>query len=476
MTTITITREIPLDDSWDVIVAGGGPAGCMAATAAAREGARTLLVEATGCLGGMGTSGLMNQWMSFTDWSNLVIRGLAECVFNACKAGIPHAPQGDLQPIDAELLKRVYDEMVTGAGAEVLFNTQLAGVEMLEAGTVSALLLANKAGLRAYRAKVYVDCTGDGDLAAWAGAEFMHGDEHGELMPVTHLFTLCNVDPYAYQYGPQMVPMMEAEVTTVEGKTERGQIRDVSKPMVAELILASGKYPEIPDSFVVPVVVGPGMVGFNAGHQWDIDGTQPAMVSQALIRGRKMAKAFRDAFAEFLPAAFANAHLAATGSILGVRETRRILGDYVLTVEDYCSKRAFPDEICRNGFFMDIHPNKAEHQDEVEGKPLYDSAEKYASLKPGETHSIPYRILTPKGLRNVLVAGRCVSTERPVNGAVRTMPVCLGMGEAAGLAAALAAQGSGDVHQVDTRILCRRLLEEGGYLPGAEAELATCAE
>jgi len=438
-------RSLPLDDSWDVIVAGGGPAGCTAAAAAAREGARTLLFEQTGCLGGMGTSGLLNQWMSFTDWNRMIIRGLGERVFEACRAGIPHAPKGDCQPIDTELLKRVYDELVTRHGAEIRFNTFVAGVETDGAGGVAALLVAGKAGLQAFRAGVYIDCTGDGDLAAWAGAEAHRGDPRtGELMPTTLCFTLGNVDPYAYQHGPPLWPT------------------------VVEQIVGSGRYTaDIPDRFLVPVVVGPGLIGCNAGHQWDVDSADPRSVSRALLQGRRTAKAFRDALAEFHPRAFANSHLVATAAALGVRESRRIIGDYVLTVDDYYARRGFPDEICRNAYCIDIHPSKAEHADELDGRTRNDTA-RYAPLKPGETHGIPYRCLTPRGVRNLLVAGRCISCERAVQGAVRIMPVCLAMGEAAGLAAALAVRGDGDVHAVDTRRLCRRLVEEGGFLPDAD--------
>ncbi len=436
-------KSMTFNDSWDVIVIGGGPAGCTAAAAAGSEGAKTLLVEATGCLGGMGTAGRLNQWMSFTNWYDMIIRGLAQRIFDTCKAGIPHAPKGDLQPIDTELLKRVYDEMVTEFGVQVLFHTILASVEMGENGVVDAVILANKAGLSAYKAKVYIDCTGDGDLAAWAGAEFAKGDETNELMPATLCFTMANVDMYGYQYGDKLYPT------------------------IADKIMDSGNCPDIPDRFIVPVVVGPGIIGMNAGHIWDVDSNDPFGVSNAMIKGRKIAGAFRNAFADLHPA-FANSYLAATGDLLGIRESRRIIGDYLLTVDDYYNRQSFDDEICRNAYCIDIHTSKKEHADELAGKTKNDSS-RYESLKPGESHGIPYRCLTPRGLRNVLVAGRSISCERLVQGAIRIMPVCLGLGEAAGVAAALAANGNCDVHQVDPRVLCHRLIAEGGYLPGAKA-------
>jgi len=434
--------SLPLDDSWDVVVFGGGPAGCTAAAAAAREGAKTLLVEATGALGGMGTSGLVPAWCPFTDKERIVYGGMAEKVLKGCMAGMPHvAPDRfDWTPIDAELLKRIYDDLVTGHGATVRFNTLLTRVECDTDGHADVAVVASKAGLTALRAPVYVDATGDADLAAWAGAEFEKGDDEGDLQPATHCFTLTNVDMYAYQHC--------------------GGIKYSKHGNAIEKIVASGKYPDIPDTHACNNVVGPGAIGFNAGHVWDVDNTDPATVSKALMQGRKIAAAFRDACAEFFPEAFANAHLTQTGSLLGIRETRRVIGDYYLTIDDFANLRSFPDEICRNSYYIDVHHKKTEKGDPNAGKV------KAIHLKRGESHGIPYRCLTPKGLANVLVAGRSISTDRAVQGSTRVMPVCLAMGEAAGLAAAMAARDtSHDVHAVDTARLRVKLKEHGAYLP-----------
>jgi len=437
-------RELPLDDSWDVIVVGGGPTGCTAAAAAAREGARTLLIETTACLGGSGTSALVPAWCPFSDKEKIIYRGLAEKVFNASKEGVLHIGAKDLDwvPIDAEKLKRVYDTLVTEAGASVLFQTFLTAVETDGEGSVTALVVSNKSGLTALRAKVYVDCSGDADLAAWAGAEFQKGDEVGQMQPGTHCFILTNVDEYAYKNGPDLGWW------------------DPDSPIHA--ILESGRYPEIPDKHMCHNIVGPGSVGFNAGHVWDVDNTKPETVSVALMKGRKLALAYRNALAEFHPAAFGGAFLVATGSVLGIRETRRIEGDYILKAEDYIERRTFSDEICRNSYFIDLHLTKEEAKtsDELE------MATRFNRYEKGESHGIPYRCLTPRGLKNVLVAGRSISCDRSVQGSVRVMPVCLAMGEAAGIAATHAMELSEpDVHQIDTTRLRRRLREEGAYLP-----------
>lgn len=454
MKTHTLTNHsIPLDDSWDVIVAGGGPAGCTAAAAAAREGAKTLLIESGGGLGGSGTSALVPAWCPFSDKEKIIYRGLAERVFEDSKAGVAHVAKGSLDwvPIDPERLKRVYDNLVTSSGATVLFNTFLSAVEKDEQGGVSTIIVSNKNGLSALQAKVYVDCTGDADLSAWAGAEFDQGDSSGNVMPATHCFVLTNVDEYAYR--------------NIYGNGQALHAGNPDSPIFK--IIESGKYPLIPDSHICNNLIGPGTVGFNAGHLWMVDNTNPESVSRALIQGRKMAIQFRDALAEYCPEAFANAFLVMTGNQMGIRETRRIIGDYVLTLDDYVARRSFPDEICRNSYFIDVHhalDNVAKHN-----ASRSQGLENAMHYEKGESHGIPYRSLAPKGLRNVLVAGRSISCERIVQGSVRVMPVCLAMGEAAGMAAAHAALLPGhDVHAVDVTRLRIRLREEGAYLPDGE--------
>jgi len=443
------SRGILLDEGWDVIVVGGGPSGCTAAAAAAREGARTLLVEATGMLGGMGTAGLVPAWCPFSDGEKMIYRGLAQRVFEATKARMPHVAPDALNwvPIDPEALKVVYDELVAEAGVTVRFFTSLVGVECQEPGAAATLIVGSKAGLTAFRAAVYVDATGDGDLAAWAGAEFEKGGPGGTLQPATHCFQLGGVHEYHYRHGP-----------VLHGHNQQSPIYDV---------LESGRYPLIPDAHMCNNLVAPSTVGFNAGHVWDVDNTDPASVSRAMVEGRRTAAAFRDALAEFHPTAFAGSFVAATAPLMGIRETRRIIGDYCLTVEDYKARRSFPDEICRNAYFIDVH----HRADQARTFKPRDTEHEHRTMRygPGESHGVPYRCLTPRGLRNVLVAGRCISSDRATNGSVRVMPVCLATGEAAGMAAAVAGEKhQGDVHAVDADHLRKRLRDEGAWLPDVQ--------
>ena len=447
MKTTPLNLSIPLDDAWDVIVAGGGPAGSAAATAAARQGARTLLIEGSGCLGGMATAGLVPAWCPFTDGEKIIYRGLAERVFTECKAAMPHVRDeihGWL-PLDPERLKRIYDNLVTSAGAQVLFHTTACAVQTRDRD-LTAVVTAGKAGLAAFGARVFVDATGDADLCAWAGAPFEKGDARGETQPATLCFILSNVNTWSFHFS--------------------GRYRGCGdKPWSpTHQIMASGRYKEIPDLHLCPSVIGPGTVGFNAGHIWDVDSACPASVSKAMMEGRRIAAAYRDALAEFDPETFGAAYLAATAPVMGIRESRRIVGDYTLTLDDYLARRSFDDEIGRNCYLIDIHTAKAEIEGNRKGHSFV--AGRYEAYKTGESHGIPYRCLLPKTLRNVLAPGRAISCERPVQGSARVMPACLAMGEAAGAAAALAArQASPNVHAVPPQELRSILRQHGAWLP-----------
>jgi len=444
MALYPFTQNIPIETGWDVIVVGGGPAGCTAAIAAAREGAKTLLVEQTQSLGGSGTTALVPAWCPFTDQKQIIYRGLAEKIFRASQLSTPHVPatQLDWVAINPEHLKRIYDDLVTEAGVTVLFQTFLSSVQTDQDGAVDAIIVSNKGGLQALQAKVYIDCTGDGDLAAWAGAEFQKGDEiSGEMQPGSLCFVLSNVDEAAIARTPQWHAKCH---------------------LTMKQILASGRYPEIPDLHLCHNKLGPCTYGFNAGHLFLVDNTKPDSISHAVVQGRKIADAYRRALAEFLPEAFGNAFLVSTGAQIGIRETRRIVGDYLLNLDDYLKRRTFDDEICRNSYPIDVHTTA----EEARCKKEVNAMDRFENYRPGESHGIPFRCLTPKGLRNVLVAGRNVSCDRLVHASIRVMPVCLAMGEAAGMAAALAADAqTPDVHAVNTARLRERLRAEGAYLP-----------
>jgi len=420
-----------------VIVVGGGPAGCAAAASAAREGAKTLLIEGTASLGGMGTNGLVPFWCGFSNGGDLCSTGIGKTVLEALQKKMPLEKVGEKGgAIDAEALKRVYDDLVTGSGADVLFQTALSAVDTDGDGRVKAVIVSNKGGLKAYTADVFVDCTGDADLTAWAGGEFELGDELGEMQCATMCFTLTNVDMDEY-----------AKIKTHRVIYPNG-----------------GKYPLIPDDHCVTAVVGPGAVGFNAGSLYGVNGTDPEDVSRTLIKGRRLVEQIVACIKERLPGAYRNAHLDKTQALLGIREGRRIKGDYKLCQEDYHSRRVFPDEIARNCYNFDCHETPTELEKIRRGEALPIKAEEFV-YSPGESHGIPYRSLVPQKLKNVIVAGRCICAERRMQGTTRIMAACLATGEAAGMAAAQALDmGEPDMHRVDTERLRARLREVGAYI------------
>jgi hypothetical protein len=433
--SMRLQKKIPVDSRWDVIVVGGGPSGCAAATAAAREGANTLLIEAMGVLGGMGTAGLVPSWTPVTDGEKFVYGGIAEKVIRESKKGVPQTPADrfDWLPINAEYLKTVYDGLMKEYKVNVRFYTRLAAVEMKSNSEIEAIAVAGKSGLTACKAKVYVDCTGDGDLATWAGAKVFKGNEKGETQLPSFCFALSNVNVEAFHKAPNL------------------HYTNQNSPIYQ--ILKSGEFPLIIDNHAVTPMIANGTVQFNIGHMRGLDPTNPDSLTEAMFRGRQMVVQYHQALKKYLPAVYGESFIANTCSLLSVRETRRIEGDYIFTIDDWVARRDFDDGIGRNNYYVDVHI----------GDSMND--ERYAHYKKGETHGIPYRILTPGGLTNLLVAGRCISTDSLSFGSLRVMPPCLVTGEAAGLAAALASKQSGhNVHKVDIRQLRKRLKEEGQYI------------
>lgn len=433
---------IGLNEEYDVIVCGGGPAGCTAAVAAAREGAKTLLLEASGMLGGMATLGMVNAWTPVHDGIRVVHGGLAKKIIEENRATMPHLSpdKWNWVTINYEPLKVQLDKLVTESGAEVLFHSSICGVEMKDERNIDVVLVANKAGLTAYRAKVFIDCTGDADLYAWAGKEYHKGDEQGRLQPGTMCFAVSGIDPVSYK---------TMNDPYWDGKSEK-------KSALLRKIMADGKY-DIPDDHWVVHPMAPGVYTFNAGHVYGVDATDPVSRTQACIKGRQVAWELKNAYTEYAPC-FKDSVMMQTGATVGVRESRRIIGDYTFTMDDYFNRASFPDEILRGIYPIDVH--------EEEVGMVRNTLLEYEHYGKGESYGLPYRCLCPRDLDNVLVAGRTISSDRISNGSLRIMPCCMNAGEAAGIAAKLSCDMENiNIHKVDTQILRKRLIEEGAYLP-----------
>jgi hypothetical protein len=297
-------------------------------------------------------------------------------------------------------------------------------------------VFASKSGIFAVKAKMFVDCTGDGDLAVMCGANFIKGDEEGNLMPGTLCSAWAGVDWNKFEQS---------------ARRPREFLQEAFKDGVFRV-----NDPHHPGMWRT----GHNLTGGNIGHTFGVDSTDEKSLTEALLEGRKQLPEFEYFYKHYVPG-YENIELVTSGSLLGIRESRRIIGDYVLNLQDYLDRRSFRDEIGRYCYQVDIHISKP-NMDE------YAKFEKdFHTLicGKGESYGIPYRILTPENLNNVLVAGRCVSSDRYVQSSIRVMPGCFITGQAAGAAAALAAGKNIDSRQVPYDELKDRLRKLSAFIP-----------
>lgn len=429
-------RELSTKYTADICVIGGGPSGIAAAVAASRQGADVFLIEAQGYFGGSATSAMVPTFVSFTDGVNFLGGGIGREVFDRCFAENPHGWYPPSLGYQIEGLKRQYDEMITAAGVRFLFFTQMIDA-ICDNGTVTSIIVAAKSGIYAIEAKAFVDCTGDADLCAKAGAPFAEGNDKGEVMGASLCSMWVNVDWEAghCRQDAYLDAAFQDGVFTVEDR-------------------------HLPGIFPTGLHTG----GGNIGHTYGVRGTREEELTQGMITGRKQLPEFVRYYQDYVGGAFKNAYPVATGNTLGIRESRRIVGDYVLTAADYYARAVFVDEIGRYAYGLDLHEANA-------SKEAYDQFCSHfyrQEYQPGDNYGIPYRCLTPKTLDNVLVAGRSISTSREMLASIRVMPCCFITGQAAGVAAAMCAEKKCTTREVDVKLLQERLLAMGAYLPNCQ--------
>ncbi|HUV39999.1 MAG TPA: FAD-dependent oxidoreductase, partial [Planctomycetota bacterium] len=402
-------RRVPVIGRYDVAVIGGGPAGVAAAVAAARGRARVLLVEQTGCLGGMGTAGQVPAFCPYSRGGKPLIRGIGLEVLERLRAaggvGRDHSDYGWI-PINAEILKQVYDAMVGRERIDLRLFTFFSDT-VRRGRRLKAVVFESKAGRQAAVADVFVDATGDGDVAARAGVAFDLGDAHGRMQAASLCFALAGVDVSRYW--------------TYVNRVGGGRIMEWLREQESR-----GRLKRIPRTEYRGVhgqEIAPGVLGFNFGHLYEVNGTRPEDLARVMVDGREMIRSFV-AFARKRMPGMRGASLVSTAALPGIRETRRIRGRARLTLDDYLAGRHFADEIAEYDYTVDVH--NARRSAALFKKFVRDFDRR--ALPPGRSYGIPYRCLLPAEVDNLLVAGRALSADREAHGSVRVMPACFATG------------------------------------------------
>ena len=433
--SVLITKNAPIVGEYDVVVCGGGPAGFIAAIAAARNGARTALVERYGFLGGMATMGYVNPVSVFTYNDSQVVGGIPwEFVqkLENMGGGFIEKPLGNVA-FEQEHYKLLAQRMTLEAGVDLYMHSYLSGCVM-DGGRISQVIIENKNGTEALSSKVFIDCTGDGDLAALASVE-MQPDEGAPLQPLSSYFILGGVD--------LDTPMMQ------EAICHNKQGENCHCLPVREKLL------ERKEELGIPEFGGPwfcrtgqdGVVTVNmtrtAGNAID---NRDFVRAECVLRedAFRMASLLKDNFEEFK-----DSYLIAVSVQGGIRETRRIKGVHTITADEYVTAYHYHDSIARGAHPIDIHVASGPAQNITFLKtPAY----------------VPYRALIAPSHSNLIVAGRCLSADKKAFASLRVQASCMDMGQAAGTAAAMAAISGLPVQEVNTELLVAKLREQGSII------------
>jgi hypothetical protein len=434
-------RQIPLYGEYEVAVLGGGPAGIAAAVAAARAGRRTLLIERYGFLGGMGTAAGVTNFCGLHanvhGEMHRVVQGIAsELLARIDRLGglnAPHLILGKIlaQAYDTPAYKIAADDLLQGHKVELLFHALGAGVVMHDETRINALMVETKAGRQAIAAKIFIDCSGDGDLAAWAGAAFEVGDNAGSMLYPSMMFRLNGIDPEKAGEAWRTIPAL-MEQAEAKGTHHFPRKAAIVRPQKSQIEWR---------------------VNFTQLARADgtaINGLEPDDLTRGEIDGRRQAvNAFN--FLRTVPG-FEKSYIVDLPPQLGIRETRRVIGGYVLSGDDVLGCASFDDSIGVNGWPMEQH---------VAGDVIF----KFPPIPESRGfNELPYRMLVPEGIDNLLVAGRCASMTHDGQSAARVSGACFAMGEAAGTAAALALGGNTIPREIAVEKLQRQLKQQGAFI------------
>jgi glycine/D-amino acid oxidase-like deaminating enzyme len=429
-----VSRQIA--DHYEVVVVGAGSAGSSAAISAARAGARTLLIDRLGFMGGTSTAVLDTFYAFYTPTPEpqRVVGGLAwEVVQRLTDAGVAfERPNtygaGTGVTYDQETLKLVWEALAADAGVELLLHTWATGVRV-EDGRVTGIRVWNKGGERWIGADVVIDASGDADVAALAGARYEDFGTTGRVQSLSTLFRLANVD------------------VAVAAQTKKADMwalmREAAATGAYELPRLEGSWHRTPFAGIVMV---------HMTRVPNIDATDPVALTDAELEGRRQVREYHRFLRDRVPG-FEASVIVGTSPSIGVRESRRVIGDYQLTRSDVLEARRFDDEIALCGAPIEDHG------------PGGDTDWQYvAGGGNGAVYGIPYRTLLPRGLDALLVAGRCFSSTHDAHASARSMATCMAMGQAAGTAAAMAVSGNSRPRAIDVARLRERLKADGALL------------
>ncbi len=426
-------KELAVRYDVDVFVAGGGMAGVAAALAASREGKRVFLAEARGSFGGAVSTGLVPSFAPFYNGVDFVAAGIGLEIRRKVAADIPETAYWT--PLRVEELKSVLDDVMRASSVDYSFFTSVVDVVMKGDG-IEHCVLSGRNGLFAVKAKVYIDCTGDALLVALGGGRYEIGDEEGRVMPATLCSLWANID-FDRHDCPDDKRLDEAIADGVFTYADRhlpGMQRADARN---------------------------GIGGGNIGHLFGIDPEDEGSLTSAMMWGRRSMKEYERYYKEYLKG-FENMTLVYTADMPGIRESRRAICDYTLSLSDFLARADFEDEIGRYFYPIDMHVMTDGEEEYRRFQREYKEDYRY---KAGESYGIPYRSLIPVSFSNLLVAGRCVGTDRAMQASLRVVPGCFITGQAAGVAASLAAECDGNVRAISVMTLQEKLVEQGAYLP-----------
>lgn len=405
MTELKNLKDIPIYDRVQVLVCGSGPAGIGAAYAAGKSGANTMIIEAQGDLGGISTTGLMSHWTGRS----------ASPIYHEILKRSADANEGELHGkitavINPEKLKTIYLQMMAEKNVKILLYTFVSDT-IVDNGRVCGVIAESKSGRSAILADVVIDATGDGDVAYKAGAEYTLGREtDGKMQPCTIMFKVAGVDTDRAVFPGSFETLVP---------TEKGELQELGKKIIGH-----------PAGHVLLYKSTlPGIVTCNMTNCIDIDGTKAEDLTKATIVCREQMDRIVEFLREYAPG-YENCFIISSASLIGIRETRHFHGKYTLSEDDILAARVFDDWIVKDAHFnFDIH--------NIEGAGLDKNGVQHKFTQT-KGYTIPYRCLVPESVEGLLLAGRCISGTHKAHSNYRVMPICVGMGEAAGYAATIA--------------------------------------